>query len=429
MHKAKFNFISLTYWMPPSPDASHVSWFYEELGAAFLRIGIRHQLISNYDGIVGPNNLTILSLSKEERHIASYIPLWHLELDVNNLFNSISKQPQLRVLHIYEGGLREFLLICLLQGKLNDLLIIFNFTLVDPWIKLFTLKTLRNTFFLRIFSNLFNVLKKNTIFLSETSEFKNILLKHSIKIVQNYPLFSQLEASDSTFTERKVHVTFFPSTNDETRYCIRIMQLLLKQNAEINSFALQPRWGLIIDKELEGVLKKINTVIYKSNLAKSVYTLIYRTSNICFLPYTKSEHYAVQTSGRLLDVAAGGSIAFVPKNTALEKICLENGWGYAYNLDDIFGICDLIRDVIQNKNLREANVAPSAQDAAFKLIKLTEDFNSTFQKELNYKKTKFYVCVLSFWILCSSLKSFTYGIFTFLKYIFLKKIFTLNFKS
>jgi glycosyltransferase involved in cell wall biosynthesis len=318
--------VTLAPWLPNQATSGHVYWFHKSLREAFESLGVRHYTVGP-PGVSGLNISSLLRDSPSTRSKFSHFPLRHLWGDIRRIRSHLNRTPGKKIIHVYEGGIREYLLVALLSSICADTNVFFNICQVDPWLNavqagrwqhrtlVFTMRELGSKIF----------------FTSETQELGEALGLWGAVITTEYPLFSNISVGSLRDVVRDVDILAAPLGDEEAGICIEALETLENKSGVRLRVKFHLRWGSSLSDELRSRLKALGGELVEDKISSQEYSNLYLASKMVILPYQTSWHYLVQSSGRLLDALAAGAWVLVPENTVLARQVLQGGQGIAFN--------------------------------------------------------------------------------------------------
>jgi hypothetical protein len=234
------------------------------------------------------------------------------------------------IVHIYEGGFREFVFARRVLRNTPGLIALFNFNFTDPWHLLFERRTITARFAVHLIRSVLAEMKPHFVALAETKETAENFSKRTKINFFEYPLFSTTNnlSADRKVKDRDFDVAYFPADEAELAIVLEANKKLLKDNKLVRSLIV-PRWGLKMSATEIMTLKGRGIEYQGDLLSRDAYSSLYASAKIAVFPYEAS-YYKNTSSGRVLDAAAAGCYCIAPSESLPGKQIERQGWGSSY---------------------------------------------------------------------------------------------------
>ena len=275
----------------------------------------------------------VLSLSKLQRIRLTYWPWFGLAKDFNALVNLLQDSTRKEtILHVYEGGLREFMLVSLIKAKQPNLRIIFNFNLVDPWhISIMNGGGISRQIW-KLISKSDLKTSGGVLFTAETKELANLISARFDAKFLEYPLPSLLPDCGS-FERNREFSFFIPVFGDEElKLVTSALELFGRKNEVAGKVVVQPKWSSSLSDSSYNKILSLGIKLLPAVLSIDDYHSTIQRSQAIILPYKNVDYYHLQSSGRMIDAVASGAKVLVPEDTSLARKVLERDWGLPFDV-------------------------------------------------------------------------------------------------
>jgi glycosyltransferase involved in cell wall biosynthesis len=306
--------VTLAPFVPRQPTSGHTYWFHRSLSVGFRLSGITHLTFgpkaSSNEFVSG-----VLNLNPARRIQFAYFPILRFFAEVRRVSRRLAAIPGEKILHVYEGGLREFLTAAWLLKKHPESKAYFNFCLVDPWLQFLTGRRATNRR-LQAFLRIYSAIESRVVFTAESLELFEKLGLPGAPL--EYPLFSDLPRP-TVQTNRLYDIVFAPMGDSELDVCLESVRRLRSTYKIQPKFMVHMRWGTLVPEDLQEEIVRLGGLLKNDKISPEAYAELYEQSTVAVLPYQTYSHYTYQSSGRLLDALALGCKVVVPKNTVLAR--------------------------------------------------------------------------------------------------------------
>lgn len=359
--------VTLAPFVPMLPSSGHTYWFHRSLTAGFKRSGFQHLTIgpasSSNEFVSG-----VLRLNPVKRIRWAYFPLLGLMRDTRSISKRLSEIEGKVILHVYEGGLREFLTIAWLLKNNPRTKAYFNFCLVDPWLPFLSGRLpLRNR--VRAFQRIYGAIESRVVFTAESLELFDRLGLSGARM--EYPLFSDLPRP-SILTNRFCDVIFAPMGDAELSACLESVRLFNASHSKQLIFMVHMRWGTTVSEALRKEINQLGGELKNDRIAPEAYLKLYESSKIAVLPYQTYSHYQYQSSGRLLDALALGCKVVVPKDTVLARIISDLASGCVVDPESSEAISAAITELLSQQEMTLHEGVFDAQTTALEIVRAVD---------------------------------------------------------
>lgn len=272
-----------------------------------------------------------------DRGLGNFFQKIGMKQDLERASAKIESIPGTKVLHFYEGGLRDLTFLAELLSQRQDIVAVFNFFSIEPWLQILTSKFPGSNYARRRLSKLLTELSENVAFTCDSTPMQTLFAKHlEFKEISVYPLFSSVRPSgkaDPTWSERKYSFLLTPRTWQEQRLVIKALGLLASSDAQTHCVAVAPRWRSQFNPKKIRNLRTIgiNAESINGPLSHNEYSELFHQSKVVILPYL-DKHYILGSSGKVLDSRMANCLTVAPINTSAGQLVLEKGWGRAFEI-------------------------------------------------------------------------------------------------
>jgi hypothetical protein len=331
---AKLSFFNLSPLILKTPGKGHGYEFHSSL----TNEAARRFLVSMSLGPVSENSKKIkgaLNRKHFEKRLGALFLSIDLRDDLSRIRKILNKQPGPKLLHIYEGGFRELVILLRILFERDDTVGVFNFFFLDPWSAFFRSKGLLARFVRkRLAVNLTQLSSK--LFLTSDSEESSKLVSQGfgMKEISVYPLFSSIGKPSEVMAweDRPIQYLFSPRTKAEQVLVKRTIELMAREITGPKSIIILSRWSSSFKLMFHPVVNESGFEIEIVNrpLDKQEYSDIFQKSQIVILPYLDG-HYSLGSSGKLLDSRISMAHSIVQEKSTLASVVAKNNWGQVFD--------------------------------------------------------------------------------------------------
>jgi hypothetical protein len=319
---------------------SHVYWFVRALDAAATETNdVFTKVLPAGETEAGETTLHHTALQRRRLTLFPWLRVYEDMRVIAKL--TANKDYEETLIHFYDGGFRELLLVCLLLNKDRDAAASINFTLLEPWLKVFATPRLRSKILSTVLKRMvYNFGGRLSIY-SDTEELGRTLFAGNLAF-REYPLFSFLPSPSRLkypSNERNVMLAS-PSNSSELDFFLDAVERLEWSNERITKVIL--KWGFSASKEQLLRMKELLVEVVPTQLSTSDYVALLEQARVYVLPYLDRDYFKYQSSGRLLDGASYRSEMIVPSNTTLARMAIRQGWGSCFEGSDSFSLAQAI---------------------------------------------------------------------------------------
>jgi hypothetical protein len=272
-----------------------------------------------------------------DRGFGNFFQKIEMKQDIERANAKLDNIPGFKVLHFFEGGLRDLTFLAELLSQRRDIVAVFNFFSLEPWQQILTSKFPGSKHVRRRLRELITELSESVAFTCDSARMQTLYAEHlELKEITVYPLFSSVRPpakTDPDWTGRRYSFLFTPRTRSEQRLVIKALGILSSPDAQTHCVAIAPRWKANFNpKKIRKLLTiGINAEAIKGPLTHSEYGELFHQSKVVVLPYL-DKHYILGSSGKVLDSRMANSITVAPLNTSAGQLVLEKGWGRAFDI-------------------------------------------------------------------------------------------------
>lgn len=295
-------------------------------GAIVLSIGPRAEQGSFFE--------PVLSYASDTPSLVQFLPLPTSFMDSRKITRKIQGLGSpTATLHFYEGGFRELLIASWCLRSNPNFRLIFNFSLVDPWLELLQSRSKLSGLVLKAMAAIIQSVKSRGVFYSESKAMHALLIEKLGIETLTYPLFTLAKPYKVSPADNRADVTFFPMNNHELEFCIDVWRRAEALRGAALDVVFVPKWGYNVSGPALERLTLAGAQVIQHHLSDMEYSQVYALSSVSFLPYF-SEYYKYSSSGRALDAASLGSIVFAPRGTATGELVQEKNIGEIFDKED-----------------------------------------------------------------------------------------------
>ena len=312
-----------------------------------------------------------------ERGLGNFFQKIGMNQDVGRASVKIESITGKKILHFYEGGLRDLTFVAELLSQRRDIVAVFNFFSIEPWLQILTSKFPGSNYVRRRLRKLLTELSENVAFTCDSTRMQTLFAKHlEFKEISVYPLFSSVRPSgktDPAWSERKYSFLLTPRTWREQRLVSKALGLLAESDVQTHCVAIAPRWRSQFNPKKIRKLQTIgiNAEVIKGPLSHNEYSELFHQSKVVVLPYL-DKHYILGSSGKVLDSRMANSLTVAPINTSAGQLVLEKGWGRAVDISPKNLALNLNEIDLENK-IEFEDADPGAEQCIQKIVKLSSN--------------------------------------------------------
>lgn len=331
------------------PSAGHGHWLNHEYRESCVRNGAEFLLVAPKVS-TDPKCHAVLALDRLSRGRLTHLPLLGLRADLAELRPLLKDNPSQTILHVYEGGLREFLLVAKLASEIPNLRIVFNFNLSDPWHIAALSKSHLAKHVWRFLSLTAHECEKSVVFTAETKELGSLISTRLGLHLREYALTPNVPFELVEHQSQKLWDFFVPVFGDkELALVVDALLDLRKRTGKLYRVRIQPRWSEPLSSLSLSRLKELGVDLLPSVVSQEMYVTTLTKARVVVLPYLNLDYYRLQTSGRVLDAVALGARVIVPAATSLSRQVLERSWGYDFNSSSSQSLATAMERSLQDK--------------------------------------------------------------------------------
>jgi hypothetical protein len=329
----QLTFIDVSAFVEGAPGKGHPFSFHSKLvDAADLSFSNSFVFgpVQEASGVVFP----IFTRKFFDRGLGNFFQKIEMNQDIERANAKLDDIPGFKVLHFFEGGLRDLTFLAELLSQRRDIVAVFNFFSLEPWQQILTSKFPGSKHVRRRLRELITELSKSVAFTCDSARMQTLYAEHlELKEITVYPLFSSVRPTaktDPDWSKRKYSFLFTPRTRREQRLVIKALGLLAASDSQVQCVAIAPRWKANFNpKKIRNLRTSgINAEIVKGPLSHNEYGELFHQSKVVVLPYL-DKHYIFGSSGKVLDSRMANSLTVAPINTSAGQLVLEKGWGRA----------------------------------------------------------------------------------------------------
>jgi glycosyltransferase involved in cell wall biosynthesis len=364
--------LHLAYRHHDKPSAGHGYWLNRAFKDSCESNGIPFVIVASLLS-KDPESSPILQLDHTQRSRLTFFPLKRIRHDVRALEKLIQFESNSNpILHVYEGGLREFLLLVLLCRSLNEPKAIFNFNLSDPWNTALKSRSKLSGVAWKALSRHARSISQSVIFTAETKELATLLERKLDLSLKEYP-FPYLTSKRRNVARKKEFDFFVPVLGDqELLLFIAALEILRRNHDFVPRVMIQPRWSEPLSEELVLEVTKSNNVeLLGGVVTKMDYESAIQKSRVVVLPYMDTSYYSLQSSSRMIDAVALGASVIVPVNTAIGRQAEENSWGLTFDSKSEVSLASALWASLRNGIRESPRVLPAAPYEAIAQLEAT----------------------------------------------------------
>ncbi len=327
---SSFKFVTISNCATGKKSKGHPYWFHESLRIAAKTMNVDSLLC----GPESENSTEIIGVLKHPgklRAASSVFGMWQQGAEVAALERLFSQLSQQVVLHVYEGGFRELILVRRLMRSNRNSATLFNLNLADPWHLLAEGNSLASNLARKSLKRALEELRGRAVFFAETRETAELFTRNLGVEFSEYPLFATAvySANQRSDKRRKYDAVFFPADQTELRLVINVIRAVQSKRATFRSLIV-PRWSLKLNSDTKMVLQSLEASYLEETLLSHEYSALYSSAKIAIFPY-EAPYYRHTSSGRVLDAAAAGCFCIAPSESLPGRQIDREGWGSSYS--------------------------------------------------------------------------------------------------
>ena len=272
-----------------------------------------------------------------DRGLGNFFQKISMKQDVARATEKLESISGPKVLHFYEGGLRDLTFLAELLSRRRDIVAVFNFFSVEPWAQLLTSKFPGSNYARKRLGRLITELSESVAFTCDSASMKSLFAKHlELAEISIYPLFSSVRPpaeTDPDWSERKYSFLFTPRTWAEQRLVIKALEIIGSSETKPHCVAIAPRWKSSFNPRKIRKLQSSSVTVeaIESPLSHNEYGELFHQSKVVVLPYL-DKHYVFGSSGKVLDSRMAHSLTVAPINTSAGQLVREKEWGRAIDI-------------------------------------------------------------------------------------------------
>ncbi len=274
-----------------------------------------------------------LQLSQRCRQRVTFLPAFGLRKDLISLAELIEESDEAATfIHVYEGGLRELLMVYELSRRYPKIRGSFNFNLSDPWDSATIRQGSSPRRKWRFVRRMVGSMGPMFTFTAETKELAGLLASNLGVRLEEYPLPALVSNRSNRMGHKEIDF-FIPVFEDKELSFVLSSIALLAGDKQADSLrvVIQPRWSGTFSAKSIRECEQLGIQVFPQVLSKEEYENVVAQSKVVILPYSNVEYYQLQSSARMLDSIALGSTVVVPSNTVLSRQVSERGWGLEFD--------------------------------------------------------------------------------------------------
>ena len=338
------------------PSAGHGHWLNREYKSSCVRNGAEFFLVAPKVS-VDPESYPLFSLDRQSRARLTYFPLLWLKSDLNRLRLLLQDTSTASILHVYEGGLREFLLVVLLASEFKALKTVFNFNLSDPWHVAATSSSWIAKCLWKHIDELAVSCNGSVVFTAETEELASMIGTRLTIRLQEYALTPNVPFE---LIEREIEKRwdlFIPVFGeDELDLVIGALLELRQRTGKDQRIRVQPRWSEPLSRVSVSRLGKLGAELLPRVISQEEYVNTVSASHVVVLPYKNLDYYRLQSSGRVQDAVSLGVRVVVPATTSLARQVVDKSWGYEFDSDSFLSLADAMEKCLRDDSKVQTQV-------------------------------------------------------------------------
>jgi|694.fasta_scaffold23245_3 hypothetical protein len=314
------------------PSAGHGYWLNHAYKNSCIENGADFIIVAPVKSL-DPEAFAVLKLDSESRARLTFFPLIGLQNDLRSVKKLMSEDDQETILHIYEGGLRELLLVIGLKRELEKLKVVFNFNLSDPWHIALASKNSTANGLWKLLSKTIEPLQGSVSFTAETKELADLLMQKLDIPIAEYQLPALVPIQDTPQAKRDWDF-FIPVFGPEEFALVSdALEISNSEAGTKNRVLIQPKWNRSLTQEAVSKIENLGGKILSAVLTQDEYVDFVSHSKVIVLPYKNTDYYLLQSSGRMVDAVALGARVIVPESTSLSRRVQENDWGVSFDVN------------------------------------------------------------------------------------------------
>jgi hypothetical protein len=314
------------------PSAGHGYWLNHAYKNSCIENGADFIIVAPVKSL-DPEAFAVLKLDSESRARLTFFPLIGLQNDLRSVKKLMSEDDQETILHIYEGGLRELLLVIGLKRELEKLKVVFNFNLSDPWHIALASKNSTANGLWKLLSKTIEPLQGSVSFTAETKELADLLMQKLDIPIAEYQLPALVPIQDTPQAKRDWDFFIPVFGPEEFALLSDALEISNSEAGTKNRVLIQPKWNRSLTQEAVSKIENLGGKILSAVLTQDEYVDFVSHSKVIVLPYKNTDYYLLQSSGRMVDAVALGARVIVPESTSLSRRVQENDWGVSFDVN------------------------------------------------------------------------------------------------
>jgi len=395
------------------PSVGHGHWLNMAFKDSCDANGIDFVIVSSAQG-KDNKTLPLLRLNQAQRSRFAFFPLVGIRKDLKVLDELLRETSNANsVIHVYEGGLRELLLLILLHKLHPSHQAIFNFNLSDPWDTALSSTSKMSKFAWTALSRNIAWVRPAVLFTAETAELAELLEEKLGFTPLEYP-FPALTSGSLVENLEKDFDFFVPIFGDkELELLNEALTNYRVKNSRAPKVMIQPRWSEPLSPELVlDVVQSHGVVLLETIASKTSYESAIQRSKVVVLPYLNTDYYKLQSSSRMIDAVALGARVIAPENTAIGRQLKSNRWGSTFRASSAISLSQALAESIEDSGSSPGKLVPrAAHESISELISsLGAQQSGALSPQQRPTITKMDLTIMSCLFLVSDFRSFIGGV-------------------
>jgi hypothetical protein len=394
------------------PSAGHGYWLNHAYKNSSIENGADFIIVAPVKS-TDPETFAVLKLDRETRARLTFFPLIGLQNDLRSVKKLMSEGDQEMILHIYEGGLRELLLVVGLKRELEKLRVVFNFNLSDPWhIALASKNSTANRLW-ELLSKTIDPLRGSVSFTAETKELADLLMQKLEIPIAEYQLPALVPIQDSPQANKDWDFFIPVFGPQEFALVSDALEISSRETGSKHRVLIQPKWNKSLSREAVSKIENLGGRILPAVLTQNEYVDFVSHSKVVVLPYKNTDYYLLQSSGRMVDAVALGAKVIVPESTSLSRRVQENDWGVSFDVNSPENLATAMEASLRGGDLGFATGAKALnpyQSIKLQISRDSGEGRALIQYSRQVSKQKIPLRMPSLLFLFSDFRSFISGI-------------------
>ena len=312
--KSEVTKIALSSGASSSTSAGHFYWHYRNFSAPLQVNTPGGSWLLGSGGLDNRRGVAVLSPRAHGRRFRVGLRTV-VDYNFRGVRVSLAKllKNQTGFVYIYEGSLADLCLTLYLAPRIRETTFFFNFFWPRHWSHFFS----EHEWLWRLMRRVLHASASNIIFLADTPKYANVMSRVTGLTIEPFPVFSPFRFfRTQPFPDR--HIDLFISFKRPEEWAFAQSVLLEFSREKSLKVVVTGPDAVLESHPLQGLGENINVEIVSMEMDEDYYVDLLTSTKLVFLPYLK-EHYALGSSGKLVDACQAGCSVLVPENSGLSS--------------------------------------------------------------------------------------------------------------